>query len=113
MLDVEFCKIKQGLIQFHVLSLLSGTLYDPKTGSSSIIEYNLIRFYLERFVDENTARGLERSDQPAERTHTQSNSGHPNSSVVCLLTDLREREIDKPQYLVLDNADEIDFSKEP
>ena len=84
--DVEFCKIKQGLIQFNVLSSLSGTLYDSKVGQSSIIEHNLISFYLERFADENTIRGQERSDQPAERTHTQSDSGHPNSSLVCLLT---------------------------
>ena len=86
MQDVEFCKIKQGLIQFNVLSSLSGTLYDSKVGQSSIIKHNLISFYLERFTDENTARGQERSDQPAKRIHTKSDSGHPNSSLVCLLT---------------------------
>ena len=75
------------------MSSLSGTLYDLIVGQSSIREHNLISFYLDRFVDENTARGHERSVQPAERTHTQSNSGHPNSSLVNLLIDLREREI--------------------
>jgi hypothetical protein len=85
--DVEFCKIKQGLIQFNVLSSLSGTLYDSKVGQSSIIEHNLISFYHESFVDDNTARRQERSDQPSERTHTQIDSGRPNSSLVCLLTD--------------------------
>ena len=85
--DVEFCKIKQGLIQFNVLYSFSGTLYDSKVGQSSIIEHNLISFYLERFADENTARGQERSDQPAKRIHTQSDSGHSNSSLVYLLTD--------------------------
>ena len=71
------------------MSSLSGTVYDFKVGQSSIREHNLISFYLERFADENTARGQERSDQPAERTHTQSDSGHPNSSLVCLLTDFQ------------------------
>ena len=69
------------------MSLLSGTQYDSKVGQSSIIEHNLTSFNLERFADKNTARGQERSDQPAERTHTQSDSDHPNSSLECLLTD--------------------------
>jgi hypothetical protein len=106
------CKIKQSLIQFNVLSSLSGTLYDLIVGQSSIREHNLIGFYLDRFVDENTARGQEGSVQPAERTHTQSNSDHPNSSVVDLLVDLRGREIDNPQYVAPDNADDIDFPNE-
>ena len=94
------------------MSSLSGTLYDSNVRQSSIIKHNLISFYLERFVDENTARGQERFDQPAKRTHTQSDSGHPNSSLVCLLTDLQGREIDNPQYVALDNVDDINFPKE-
>ena len=94
------CKIKQGLIQSNVLFSLSGTLYDLIVDQSSIREHNLISFYLDRFVDENTARGQEGSAQPAERTHTQSNSGHPNSSLVGLLTDLRGREINNPWQLL-------------
>ena len=62
---LNFVKIKQGFIQFNVLSSLRGTVYDSKVGQSSIIEHNLISFYLERFVDKNTARGQERSDQSA------------------------------------------------
>ena len=69
--DVELCKIKQGLIQLNVLSSLSGTLYDFKVGQSLIIEHNLISVYLEKFVDENTARGRERSDQPAKRPYAE------------------------------------------
>ena len=42
----------------------------------------------------------------------QSNSGHPNSSVVSSLIDLRGREIDNPQYVAPDNVDDIDFSNE-
>ena len=106
------CKIKQSLIQFEVLSLLSGTLYDLIVGQSSIREYNLIGFYLDRFVDENTARSQEGSVQPAERIHTQSNSGNPNSRLVNSLIDLRGREIDNPQYVAPDNADDIDFPNE-
>ena len=115
MLDIEFlkkCKIKQSLFQFNVLSSLSGTLYDLIVGQSSIREHNLISFYLDRFVDENTARSHEGSVQPAERTNTQSNSGHANSSLVSSLIDLRGREIDNPQYVAPNNADDIDFPNE-
>ena len=77
-----------------------------------ISEHNLISFYLDRFVKENTARGHEGSVQPAERTHTQSNSDHPNSSVVNSLIDLRVCEIDNPQYVAPDNADDIDLPDE-
>ena len=108
---VEFCKIKQRLNQFNVLYSLSGTLYDSKVGQSSIIEHNLISFYLERFADENMARGQERSDQPAERTHTQNDSGHPNSSLVCFKQIFRGREIDNSQQVAPDNTDDIDFSE--
>ena len=77
--DVEFCKIKQGLIQFNVLCSLSGTLYDSKVGQSSIIEHNLIAL-LEQLLRcqlcNRLARGFEshmgRLLNPPPRDHLQS-----------------------------------------
>jgi hypothetical protein len=112
-LNFESCNsIKTCLIEFNVLPSLSGSQYDVIVSEKSIIEYNLVSFYYDRFVRETENEGREGSVQPVERTHTRDNSGHPNLVHSVAVMDYRGREIDNPQYVAPDNADDVDFEEE-